>query len=45
MVCRRSLEYYLSDLERREFIKLEDIRIGKGHSMGIKLVISYNDIS
>lgn len=34
MVCRRSLEYYLSDLERRAFIKLKSIRIGKGHSTG-----------
>ena len=39
-VCRRSLEYYLSDLERRAFVKLKDIRIGKGHSTGIELSIA-----
>ena len=44
MVCRRSLEYYLSDLERRAFIKLKSIRIGKGHSTGIDLLVSIEAI-
>jgi len=38
-VCRRSLEYYLSDLERRNFIKLKEIRVGRGHSTGIHLML------
>lgn len=45
MVCRRSLEYYLSDLERRGFVKLKDIRVRKGHSTGIDLVVSKDMIS
>jgi Cdc6-like AAA superfamily ATPase len=39
MVCRRSLEYYLGDLDRRGFVKLENVRIGKGHSTSIDLII------
>lgn len=39
MVCRRSLEYYLSDLQRRKFVKLSSIRVNKGHSTKIELVI------
>lgn len=44
MICRRNLEYYLSDLQRREFLKLKDIRVGKGHSTGIELLISVDAI-
>ena len=40
MVCRRSLEYYLSDLERRGFVKLSSVRINKGHSTKIELAIN-----
>jgi len=40
MVCGRILEYYLSDLARRNFIRLKEIRIGKGHSTKIELAIS-----
>jgi len=39
MVCRRSLEYYLNDLQRRGFVKLSSIRVNKGHSTKIELVI------
>lgn len=39
MVCRRSLEYYLSDLQRRGFVKLSNIRVNKGHSTRIELII------
>ncbi|MDW8034548.1 MAG: AAA family ATPase [Nitrososphaerota archaeon] len=42
MVCRRSLEYYLNDLQRRGFVKLSSIRINKGHSTKIELVIPEN---
>jgi len=40
MVCRRSLEYYLSDLQRRGFVKLSSIRINKGHSTKVELAVS-----
>lgn len=40
IVCRRSLEYYLSDLERRGFVRLSTIRINKGHSTRIELSIA-----
>jgi Cdc6-like AAA superfamily ATPase len=45
MVCRRSLEYYLSDLERRGFVKLSSVRINKGHSTKIELTIPRESIS
>ncbi len=39
-VCRRSLEYYLNDLERRGLVKLSSVRINKGHSTRIELSIA-----